>query len=88
MPTQEERITALERTTSEYRPVLQNIAYELTMVKGMTIDQFGITRELRKDMGEVKERLTGIEERLIHGEERFARMEKQLETILTFLRPS
>jgi len=74
MPTQEERIRALEQTTAEYRPVLQNIAYELTMVKGLTIDQVGITQDLRKSMGEVKERLT--------------RMEDQLNTILTFLKPS
>lgn len=58
MPTQEERIKALEQTTAEYRPVLQNIAYELTMVKGLTIDQVGIIQELRKSMGNVKERLT------------------------------
>ena len=48
MPTQEERLTALEQTTAEYRPVLQNIAYELTMVKGLTIDQVGITHERRE----------------------------------------
>ncbi len=54
MPTQEERLTALEQTTMEYRPVLQNIAYELTMVKGLTIDQIGITQELRQNMSDVK----------------------------------
>ncbi|MEO8971764.1 MAG: hypothetical protein ABI406_09225 [Ktedonobacteraceae bacterium] len=81
MPTQEERITALEQTTAEYRPVLQNIAYELTMVKGLTIDQVGIAQALRRNMGDVKERLTGVEERLSH-------MEDQLNTILTFLKPS
>lgn len=74
MPTQEERLTALEQTAAEYRPVLQNIAYELTMVKGLTIDQVRITQELRQDMSEVKERL--------------ARMEEQLSTILTLLKPS
>jgi len=74
MPTQEERLTALEQTTAEYRPVLQNIAYELTMVKGLTIDQVRITQELRQDMSDVKERLSRIEE--------------QLGTILTLLRPS
>jgi hypothetical protein len=74
MPTQEERLTALEQTAAEYRPVLQNIAYELTMVKGLTIDQVRITQELRQDMSEVKERLT--------------RMEEQLNTILTLLKPS
>jgi hypothetical protein len=74
MPTQEERLTALEQTTAEYRPVLQNIAYELTMVKGLTIDQVRITQQLRQDMSDVKERLSRIEE--------------QLGTILTLLRPS
>jgi septal ring factor EnvC (AmiA/AmiB activator) len=74
MPTQEERIKALEQTTAEYRPVLQNIAYEMTMVKGLTIDQVGISQELRRDMNEVKERLAHIEE--------------QLTTILNLLKPS
>src|SRR6266702_2222218 len=64
MPTQEDRLTALEQTTTEYRPVLQNIAYELTMVKGLTVDQIGITQELRQNMNDVKERLTRIEEQL------------------------
>ena len=74
MPTQEERLTVLEQTTAEYRPVLQNIAYELTMVKGLTIDQIGITRELRQNMSDVQERLTRIGE--------------QLNTILSLLKPS
>jgi hypothetical protein len=59
---------------AEYRPVLQNIAYELTMVKGLTIDQIGITRELRQNMSDVQQRLTRIEE--------------QLNTILSLLKPS
>jgi hypothetical protein len=74
MPTQEERITALERATAEYRPVLPNITYELTMVKELTIDQVSISQELKRDMSEVKERLTRIEEHLT--------------TILTLLKPS
>jgi hypothetical protein len=74
MPTQEERLTALEQTTAEYRPVLHNIAYELTMVKGLAIDQIGITQELRQNMSDVKVRLTRIEE--------------QLNMILALLQPS
>jgi hypothetical protein len=74
MATQEERLTTLEHTTAEYRPVLQSMAYELTMVKGLIIDQTGITHGLRQDMNEVKDRLTHIEE--------------QLATILTLLKPS
>ena len=74
MPTQEERLTALEQATAEYRPVLHNIAYELTMVKGLAIDQVGITQELRQNMSDVKVRLTRIEE--------------QLNMILALLQPS
>lgn len=61
MPTQEERLTALEQITREYRPVLQNFAYELTMVKGLIIDQTGITQELRLDIAEVMKRLDRVE---------------------------
>ena len=74
MPTQEERIAALERAYGEYRPVLQNVAYEMTMVKGLIIAQTETTAELKQDVSEVKERL--------------ARIELQLETILALLRPS
>jgi hypothetical protein len=74
MPTQEERLTTLEQTTTEYRPVLQNIACELTMVKGLTSDQIGIAQELRQNMSDVKERLIRIVE--------------QLNTILALLKPS
>ncbi len=74
MPTQEEGLSALEQTTREYRPVLQNIVYELTMVKGLTIDQIRITQGLGQNMSDVQERLTRIEE--------------QLNTILALLKPS
>lgn len=44
MLTQEEKLTALEQTIAEYRPVLQSMAYELTMVKGLNINQVEIRR--------------------------------------------
>ncbi len=74
MPTQEERITLLEHTTKEYKPVLKDISYELTMVKGLIVEQTVITQELRRDMDEVKGRLTTMEE--------------QLRQILMLLKPS
>jgi len=82
MPTQEERITALEQTTREYRPVLQNFAYELTMVKGLIIDQTGITQELRHDMNDVKKRLDSIDTRLDSIDTRLDRVEALLTQIL------
>lgn len=68
MPTQEERLTALEQTTREYRPVLQNFAYELTMVKGLIVDQIGITQGLKQDTDEIKKHLNTIDTRLDRGE--------------------
>ena len=64
MSTQEERIAALEQTTSEYRPVLHNFAYELSMVKGLIITQTDITQQLRRDTNEIKKRLDTIDTRL------------------------
>ena len=81
MRTEEERLTALEQTTREYRPVLQNFAYELSMVKGLIITQTEITQELSRDMRDVKIQLTRLENRM-------TRMDEKLDTILTLLRPS
>jgi hypothetical protein len=64
MASHEERITTLEQTTQEYRPILQNFAYELTMVKGLIIEQTGITQALRRDMNEVKSHLDTMDTRL------------------------
>ncbi len=74
MPTQEERITFLEYTTREYKPVLKDISYEMTMVKGLIVDQTIITQELRRDIDDVKVQLVRIEE--------------QLHQILMLLKPS
>jgi hypothetical protein len=47
---------------------------ELTMVKGLTLNQIRITQELSQNIGDVQQRLTPIEE--------------QLTMILTLLKPS
>ena len=70
MPTQEERITALEQTMSEYRPAMQNFAVELSMVKGLITTQTAITQGLRRDMNDVKIRLDKIENHLETVEQR------------------
>ncbi len=81
MRTDQERLTALEEITRDYRPVLQNFAYELTMVKGLIVTQTEITQNLGRDMNDVKVRMTRMEERM-------TRMDEKLDTILTLLRPS
>lgn len=95
MSTQEERITFLEYTTREYKPVLTGISYEVTIVKGLIVEQTVITQELRRDMDDVKARLTRVESHIINLEnhitrldDRMMRMEEKLDTILTLLKPS
>jgi seryl-tRNA synthetase len=89
MPTQEERLIALEQTTREYRPVLQNFAYELTMVKGLIIDQTGITQELRQDISEIaqelRQNISEIGKRLDQTDTRLDRIETLLTQILARL---
>ncbi len=88
MRTEQERLTALEEITRDYRPVLQNFAYELTMVKGLIVTQTEITQNLGRDMNDVKVRLTHMEGQMTHVEDRITRMDEKLDTILTLLRPS
>ncbi len=85
MPTQEERLIALEQTTREYRPVLQNFAYELTMVKGLIIDQTGITQELRQDIQQLRQDISEIGTRLDQMDTRLDRIETLLTQILARL---
>lgn len=95
MPTQEERITALEQTMAEYRPVLQSMAYELTMVKGLIVNQVEITRQFRQDIQELRQGLRELgqdthnfRQDMADVKTQMGRMEEQLATILTLLKPS
>ena len=81
MPTHEERLTTLEQTTSEYKPVLQNFAYELSMVKGLIITQTDITQELKVDMKDVKIQLAHVERRLDTIDQRIGTLENRLGTL-------
>ncbi len=78
MRTEEERLTALEQTTREYRPVLQNFAYELTMVKGLIITQTEITQELSRDMRDVKLQLIRVERHLETMDQRIGTLEHDM----------
>ena len=71
MPTQEERLTILERTIGEYRPVLRDITYELSMVKGIIIDQVKIVQELSQNASETNEHLETIDQHLDRLEAQF-----------------
>lgn len=68
----------LEQTTQEYRPVLRNFAYELSMVKGLIIEQTEITQNLRRDMSEVKRQLDTVDTRLDRIEILLSQIIKQL----------
>ena len=78
MRTEEERLTALEQTTREYRPVLQNFAYELTLVKGLIITQTEITQELSRDMRDVKLQLIHMDRHLETMDKRIGTLEQDM----------
>ncbi|WP_069806298.1 hypothetical protein [Thermogemmatispora onikobensis] len=73
MPTPEERLSLLEQTVAEYRPVLRDVVYELTIVKGLVTDQV-------RSSAAVQDQLRQIDHRL-------DRLEQQMSQILTLLQP-
>jgi len=81
MRTEEERLTALEELTREYRPVLQNFSYELTMVKGLIVTQTEITQELSRDMRDVKLQSIRIERHLEAMDQRIGTLEGDMRDI-------
>ncbi len=81
MRTEEERLTALEELTREYRPVLQNFSYELTMVKGLIVTQTEITQELGRDMRDVKLQSIRIERHLETMDQRIGNLETRLDRV-------
>ena len=85
MPTHEERLTTLEQTTREYRPVLQNFAYELTLVKGLIVTQTDITQELRIDMKDVKIQLAQVDRHLETMDQRIRKLEQDMSEVKSLL---
>lgn len=85
MPTQEERLTTLERAITEYRPILRDITYELTMVKGLTVDQIKTIHELGQNINEVKENLRTVDVRFNHLEATLSNHTTKLNQIETML---
>ncbi|RAQ97485.1 hypothetical protein [Thermogemmatispora tikiterensis] len=73
MPTQEERLSLLEQTVAEYRPVLRDVVYELTIVKGLVTDQV-------RSIAAVTDQLRQMDQRL-------DRLEQQMGQILSLLQP-
>jgi len=85
MRTEEERLLALEEITREYRPVLQNFSYELTMVKGLIVTQTEITQALGRDMRDVKLQSIRIERHLETMDQRIGNLENHMGTLETRL---
>ncbi len=81
MRTDQERLTALEEITRDYRPVLQNFAYELTMVKGLIVTQTEITQELGRDMRDVKLQSIRIERHLETMDQRIGTLEQDMSEV-------
>ncbi len=49
MPTHEERIEVLERTTKEHGAALRSLSYEVITIKGLVATQGDATQDLKED---------------------------------------
>jgi phosphoglycolate phosphatase-like HAD superfamily hydrolase len=94
MPTLEERLSLLEQTVAEYRPVLRDISHNETILLGMAVKHEELLREIRVTQAQILARLeaheqhfAAMDQRFDRLEHRFDRLEQQMSQILTLLRP-
>lgn len=68
MPTQEERLQTVEFDLKQFKTetvkVYGDMAFEMTIIKGLTENAIGITQELRQDISEIGKRLDQTDTRL------------------------
>ena len=62
MPTQEERLSVLERTTATLNAVIADITHNETMLLGMVIKQEENIREIKASLAALNERLSTFEQ--------------------------
>lgn len=85
MPTYEERLTNLEQAFTEHKPFLQNIAYELAIVKGIVSSQIKTTEQLKTNINSTNSRLDKQAGSLDLIEKKLNEHNKTLTQILTLL---
>ncbi|MEO8953642.1 MAG: hypothetical protein ABI396_11150 [Ktedonobacteraceae bacterium] len=64
MPTQEERLSTLERKMTNLNDVISDISHNETMLLGMAVKQGENIREIKLNLATVNERLGSFDERL------------------------
>ena len=62
MPTQEERLSVLERSTATLNAVVSDITHNETMLLGMVIKQEENIREIKVSLAALNERLSTFEQ--------------------------
>ncbi len=82
MPTQEERLTALEQTFAAFQ---KEIAAHTREVDENTTIMLGVIRDQGRDIKRIVQRLETIDERLNTLEQRFETLEKKLDQVLHLL---
>jgi septal ring factor EnvC (AmiA/AmiB activator) len=87
LPTQEERLSLLEQTVAEYRPVLRDVVYELTIVKGLVTDQVRSSAAVQDQLRQINQRFAEQDRRFDAIDQRLDRLEQQMSQILTLLQP-
>lgn len=85
MPTQEERLSTLERNMTYLNGVISDISHNETILLGMAVKQGENIREIKLNLATVNERLSSFDERLGSFNERLGSVETTLSEHTTIL---
>ena len=85
MPTQEERLSTLERNMTNLNGMISDISHNETILLGMAMRQGENIREIKLNLATVNERLGSFDERLGSFDERLGSVETTLSEHSTLL---
>ena len=85
MPTQEERLTALEQSQAKFGEAINDLNHHVTILIGVASREEWDIRELKGSFRAIDGRMGSLEGRMGSLEDRFETQEKKLDQVLLLL---
>ena len=85
MPTQEERLTALEQAQAKFGEAFNDLNHHVTILIGVASREEWDIRELKSSFRAIDGRMVSLEGRMGSLEDRFETQEKKLDQVLLVL---
>ena len=85
MPTQEERLTALEEAQAKFGEAVNDLNHHVTMLIGVASREEWDIREMKSSLRAIDGRMGSLEGRMGSLEDRFETQEKKLDQVLLLL---